>query len=194
MEGIESSSKEIRDLVQVRRELLEMEVSSFVQCVRDDPRVLDALGLYRAYAVADEWAKSNQRPREYELRALHGLVMATHPTAGSYKSAPNEIGGSVHVPVAPWDAPRAMTEMAHWFEVGSGDTVLDAAVVHAWLTHIHPFDDGKFDIQCHADGRRPAEISLAPGTAKPITLRWEYECDHFRVDEAADAVVRAICH
>src|SRR4051794_2936785 len=65
MEGIESSPKDVRDLARMKRELLQMEVSSFLEYVRDDPRVLESLGLFRAYAVADEWARSEKRPREF---------------------------------------------------------------------------------------------------------------------------------
>ena len=106
MEGIESSPSELRDLVRVRRDLLDMEVGGFVQHVRSDPRLLESVGLYRAYGVADEWAKTEQRPREFELRGLHALVMPTLPTGGSYKIAPNEIGGSQHVPTSPGTSSR----------------------------------------------------------------------------------------
>ena len=166
MEGIDSSAREIRDLVRVKRELLDMDVSGFVQFLRDDPRLLDALGLYRGYAIADDWAHSEQRPREFELRALHGLVMATHPSAGSYKSAPNQIAGSAHVPVAAWDTQRTMSDLAAWFADGTGDAVLDAAVVHAWLTHIHPFDDGNGRM-----ARLLANLALIQSHYPPLLLR-----------------------
>jgi Fic/DOC family len=119
-----------------------MEVSGFLQYVRDDPRVLDSLGLLRAYVVADEWARSEARPREFELRQLHSLVMPALRSAGSYKSRLNEIDGSQHTPTEPWRAAQEMSDLARWFENGCGDAVLDATVVHAWLTHIHPFEDG----------------------------------------------------
>jgi hypothetical protein len=54
---------------------------------------------------------------------------------------------------------------------------------------VHPFKT-RFE----ADGRRrPAEISLTPGRAKPVTLRWEYETHAMQVDEAAAIVVGALC-
>jgi Fic family protein len=166
MEGIPSSSSEIRKLVQIKRELLDADVGSFVEFLKDDPRMLDELGHYRAYAVADEWAKSDQRPREFELRALHGLVMASHECAGRYKTAPNEIGGSDHVPAHHWDTPRDMGDLGHWFETGTDDAVLDAAVVHAWLTHIHPFDDGNGRM-----ARLLANLALIQAHYPPLLLR-----------------------
>ncbi|HWV83910.1 MAG TPA: Fic family protein [Capillimicrobium sp.] len=166
MEGIDSSPTELRDLVRVRRELLDMEVGGFVEHVRNDQRLLESLGLYRAYRVADEWAKAHARPREFELRALHRLVMPSHPTGGKYKTAPNEIGGAAHVPVSPWDSAEAMRQLAQWFEAGTGDAALDATIVHAWLTHIHPFDDGNGRM-----ARLLANLALVQAHYPPLLLR-----------------------
>jgi hypothetical protein len=166
MEGIATSAREIRQLVQAKRELLEMDVSAFVQFVRDDERLLDSLGLYRAYALADEWAHAHQRPREFELRGLHSLVMPSLPSGGTYKAAPNEIEGSAHKPTAPWDVPREMSDLAAWFDRGCGDAALDAAVVHAWITHIHPFDDGNGRM-----ARLLANLALIQAGYPPLLLR-----------------------
>lgn len=166
MEGIESSPSDVRDLVRVRRDLLDMEVAGFVEHIRNDPRLLESLGLYRAYGVADDWAKAQQRPREFELRALHALVMPSLPTAGKYKTAPNEIGGSQHVPTSPWDVVEAMRQLAQWFDSGTGDAALDATVVHAWLTHVHPFDDGNGRM-----ARLLANLALVQSHYPPLLLR-----------------------
>jgi hypothetical protein len=61
---------------------------------------------------------------------------------GRYKVVPNKIGGSAHAPLPPWDTRQAMEQLARWLQSGTGDPVLDAAVAHAWLTHVHPFADG----------------------------------------------------
>jgi Fic/DOC family protein len=166
LEGIESSSRDIRDLARMKGELLQMEVGAFIQFLRDDPRVLESLGLFRAYVIADEWARSDQRPREFELRQLHALVMPTLDSAGAYKSSPNEIGGSTHVPTPPWDVRGEMAELADWFGAGTGDAVLDAAVAHAWLTHIHPFDDGNGRM-----ARLLANLALVQARYPPLLLR-----------------------
>lgn len=166
MEGIDSSPKEVRDLARVKGELLRMEVNGFLQFVRDDPRVLESLGLLRAYAVADDWARSQDRPREFELRQLHSLVMPSLQTAGTYKAAQNRIGGSDHIPTQPWDVRQEMSDLADWFIAGSGDPVLDAAVVHAWLTHIHPFDDGNGRM-----ARLLANLALVQARYPPLLLR-----------------------
>lgn len=166
MEGYKSTTPGVRKLVQLKDELLHIEVQSFLEYVRDDPRLLEDLGLYRAYMIADEWAGSESRPREFELRSLHSLILADHAAAGRYKVAPNKIGGSAHVPVAPWDVPKSMGELCEWFRTGSGDPVLDAAVVHAWLTHIHPFDDGNGRM-----ARLLANLALVQVSFPPLLLR-----------------------
>lgn len=166
MEGIESSPREIKDLARVKSELLHMEIHGFVEFVRDDPRVLESLGLLRAYEVADEWASEQARPREFELRQLHTLVMPGLESAGKYKIAPNKIGKSKHLPTDPGSTGAAMAELAKWFADGTGDAVLDAAVVHAWLTHIHPFDDGNGRM-----ARLLANLALIQARYPPLLLR-----------------------
>jgi Fic family protein len=166
MEGIDSSPKQVRELVMVKKELMEAEISGFVEHVRDDPRLLQSLGLFRAYSVADDWARSDNRPREFELRQLHTLVMPALPTGGTYKTSQNKIGGSAHTPTEPWSVQQEMAELADWFSTGTGDAVLDAAVVHAWLTHIHPFDDGNGRM-----ARLLANLALVQSKYPPLLLR-----------------------
>jgi Fic family protein len=166
MEGIDSSPREVRDLARIKRELLDLEVSSFLTFVREDPRVLESLGLYRAYSLADDWARAEQRPREFELRQLHTLVMPTLATAGMYKAAQNRIGGSAHTPIEPWNVGHAMSELSAWFVKGTGEPLLDATVVHAWLTHIHPFDDGNGRM-----ARLLANLALVQSRYPPLLLR-----------------------
>lgn len=166
MEGYDSTTKGVRALVRVKEDLLHIEIQHFVESIRKDPRLLENLGLYRAYMLADEWARQMQRPREYELRSLHSLIMGPEASGGSYKSAPNKIGGSEHTPTAPWDVGRSMGELCEWFGDGSGDPLLDAAVAHAWLTHIHPFDDGNGRM-----ARLLANLALIQAQFPPLLLR-----------------------
>jgi hypothetical protein len=70
------------------------------------------------------------------------MILGANRASGHYKNFDVKIRGSAHVPIPHLDAPIAMAELAAWFETGSGDPLLDAVVVHAWLTHIHPFEDG----------------------------------------------------
>ncbi len=166
IEGINSSAAEVRQLAEVKQDLLAGDVGAFVEHIRDDARLFESLGLLRAYTIADEWSREGQRPREFELRALHGLVMPALPSAGSYKSEPNEIERSELVTTDPWDVQREMGELASWFVTGTGDPVLDATIVHAWLTHIHPFDDGNGRM-----ARLLANMALVQARFPPLLLR-----------------------
>lgn len=166
LEGIATSPRQMRDLASAQADLLRADVGAFIRFIRDDERLSDSLGLYRAYGIADEWARANDRPREFELRSLHALVMPSLPSGGRYKQAPNEIGGSAHTPTAPWDVAREMADLCSWFQTGSGDAALDAALVHAWLAHIHPFDDGNGRMS-----RLLANFALVQRGFPPLLLR-----------------------
>ncbi|GAA4475362.1 Fic family protein [Phytohabitans houttuyneae] len=142
IEGYDWSPSQVQELVVAHKELINSSVGSFMTALRSDERVYQALGLYRAHQLADEWAESNERLREFEIRGLHGLVCAGEDYAGKYKTKSNAIGGSAHRTTEPWDVPRSMGELSSWWFESSIDPALEATVVHAWLTHVHPFEDG----------------------------------------------------
>lgn len=166
MEGIPTSARDVRELARVKRDLLDLDVGGFLAHVRDDPRLLESLGLYRAYEIADEWAHAALRPREFELRALHKMVMPMLRSGGQYKTEQNRIGQSEHTPTEPWDVSREMRDLSAWLAGGTGDAVLDAAVVHAWLAHIHPFDDGNGRMS-----RLMANLALVQAHYPPLLLK-----------------------
>src|SRR5206468_3445448 len=142
LEGYDWTRPAVRDVVELHRELITGPLHNFMNAMRGDPHLLEALGLYRAYLIADDWVHKDIRPREYEIRGLHAVILAGTDYAGSYKQLPNRISGSAHVPIDPFEVKRSMADLTDWWLAGSPDPVLDATVVHAWLTHIHPFDDG----------------------------------------------------
>lgn len=166
MEGYDWSSTAVRNLVQTHRELLSAPLHNFLNVLRNDTRVFEALGLYRAHLLADEWGMAGQRPREFEIRALHALLAAGETYAGAYKDTSNSIGGSTHRTTEPWDVARAMQELAAWWRASQNDPILDATVVHAWLTHIHPFIDGNGRM-----ARLLANLTLVQSQYPPLILR-----------------------
>jgi hypothetical protein len=97
--------------------------------------------------------------------SLHALVTNGESHAGEYKLGFNEIAGAKHVPPAPADAAEGMRQLAQWLEDGSGDPSLHAAVVHAWLVHLHAFVDGYGRI-----ARLLANLALAQGGYPPLIL------------------------
>jgi Fic family protein len=166
IEGFDWSREQVQNVVVSYRELLAAPVLQLTEALRDDSRVVEVLGLYRAHLLAYEWAMEKRRPREFEIRALHGVITGGQRFAGQYKTFDVRIGGSSHTPTQPWDVSRAMHELANWWNEGTGDPILDATVVHAWLTHIHPFEDGNGRV-----ARLLANLALVQGDYPPLLVR-----------------------
>jgi Fic family protein len=165
LEGYDWTRPAVRDVVELHHELITAELHHFMEAMRRDPHLMEALGLYRAYVIADGWVASETRPREYEIRGLHGVIVAGTTDAGRYKWKLNRIEGSAHIPVDPFQVARAMSDLTHWWLRGSPDPVLDATVVHAWLTHIHPFEDGNGRL-----ARLLANLALSRAGYPPLTI------------------------
>lgn len=165
MEYYDWSPGAVRELVVEHRDLLALPAHSFLESIRLDEHAYQALGLYRAQLVVDEWADANVRPREIEIRQLHSLITKGEPHAGRYKYSFNEIGGAKHKPPAPAEAAEGMFQLARWWETGSGDPALDATVAHAWLAHLHPFEDGNGRV-----ARLLANLALSQGKYPPLII------------------------
>ncbi len=119
-----------------------------IKALDTDQRTLDVLGLHGGKLFADDvLAGFHDRPiLEIDIRSMHALIMGTHHSAGRYKVWLNRIAGADHVPMTPADTPSAMSALVDWLNETvreqSLPAVVIAATVHAWLAHIHPFDDG----------------------------------------------------
>jgi Fic family protein len=185
IEGYDWPLKAVRRVVREHDELLKAPVHNFMNGLRSDRRVYEALGLYRAHLVAEEWALDAHRPREYQVRELHALITAGEDFAGRYKHKPNKISLSLHTPTEPIDVPRAMQELVDWWRAADGDPILHATVVHAWLTHIHPFDDGNGRM-----ARLLANVTLVQAGYPPLILRSNADkgqyCDALAMSDQGD--------
>ncbi len=105
-----------------------------------------------AMALAVEEAAAVDRFGEQELLSIHRRLMEralAHRTAGHFRSTQNWIGGNDYnpcgadfVPPPPEELPRLLDDLY----AAANDEVLpplvQAALVHAQLETIHPFDDG----------------------------------------------------
>lgn len=84
------------------------------------------------------------------IRALHYLVSRntdTQGTAGQYRTEANVVrksGAVIYQPPPPLEVPRLMDDLVAWLREHRGDThpAILAAVAHAELVNVHPFDDG----------------------------------------------------
>ncbi|MGI5171438.1 Fic family protein [Spirillospora sp. CA-253888] len=128
---------------------VEAELTRFtlINTIGSDRRTLDLLQLHGAKTLADTIMRGSDRPiTGHDIRGMHRMIMGSHHSAGRYKMWCNQISGAEHIPFAPSDTPSAMGELTDWFAGIRQEQLLPpvvaAATVHAWLAHIHPFEDG----------------------------------------------------
>src|SRR5690606_39184812 len=119
-----------------------------------------------AQEIADEWAGEAIRPRAFELRQLHSLIVVDQRFGGKYRTKDVGIGGTKFRPPSHFDVPKCMDDFSDWWTAGTGDPVLDATVAHAWLTHIHPYEDGNGRL-----ARLLANFVLAQSKYPPLVIR-----------------------
>ena len=91
-----------------------------------------------------EFAQDPSPTTLMQVKELHHLVLGGGPTAGVFRSREVRISGSPHVPPPTWgQVMSAMEQWERWSSANAGGpALLRAIVLHAWLTHIHPFSDG----------------------------------------------------
>lgn len=79
-----------------------------------------------------------------QVKELHALILGGTPGAGLFRSQPVRIAGSAHRPPGSWrEVMTAMEDWEKWSASNQNSQALPrAAVLHTWLTRIHPFTDG----------------------------------------------------
>lgn len=143
IEGYVWSSGDVRQAIKDHENLLAGPESALTEIVKADRKLYQVLGLYRAHEIADNWQAADYSPKASHIRELHRLILGESSGSGSYKLYANAIGGREdHKTTDPVDVPRAMSALADWWATSTGDPLLTATVIHAWLAHIHPFSDG----------------------------------------------------
>ena len=105
----------------------------------------DAIALDRALTRIAELAREVSTPTNIEqLQEVHALLLGDRPGAGLFRKERVLIRGARHTPPKTWE--QVMRQMASWQEWsaanGSLPAPLRSAVLHAWLTHVHPYVDG----------------------------------------------------
>ncbi|UXA16518.1 Fic family protein [Mycobacterium sp. SMC-4] len=109
-------------------------------------KVLDVVGLNAARDLAQRIAEraSSRLLSQADIRTLHSMIETGTYAAGAYRTGDVAIEGSRHRPPDALEVPRLMSDLVDWCESKRDcmPAVLHAAVIHGWLTHIHPFNDG----------------------------------------------------
>lgn len=123
----------------------EMAVEKGITITGHDPAYsADAVNLSRALEHMVELARDSSPTDCLQVKALHSLILGGGPAAGLFRSNPVRISGSPHTPPATWH--QVMSDMEAWerWSADQAETLplLRAIVLHAWLTHVHPFSDG----------------------------------------------------
>ena len=110
----------------------------------DPAYAADAINLSRALERLVELADDPHPTTFEQVKELHALILGDPSGSSLFRSTPVIISGSPHEPPASWD--DVMSGMEDWerWSVSNADAsaLTRAIVLHAWLTHIHPFTDG----------------------------------------------------
>lgn len=134
----------------------------------DPAYVRDARTLAQAHDRAVELARTHTPVDLAEVKQIHALVLGDRPGAGLFRREEVHITQSAHHPPATLAEVRAaMDQWATWSqEHPSVPAALRAIVLHAWLTHIHPFIDGN-----GRTARAIGNLELIRAGLPPIIIR-----------------------
>lgn len=105
----------------------------------------DAIALDNALTKLVELAKNREAKIDnFELNIIHGLILEDQIGAGIFRKEPVRISGASHIPPETHsEVLDAMTLWSEWSKDNSNvPSIIRAAILHAWLVHIHPFIDG----------------------------------------------------
>ena len=104
----------------------------------------DAIALDKALIRLTELARLSKPTDIAQLQELHALVLGDRAGAGAFRKDRVKISGSPHTPPKTWEL--VMAAMEHWQAWSAENPELPApiraGVMHAWLTHVHPYLDG----------------------------------------------------
>ncbi len=123
----------------------ELAVEKGITITGHDPAYsADAVNLSRALEHMVELARDPSPTDCFQVKELHSLILGRGHGAGLFRSKPVRISGSPHTPPGTWH--EVMSDMEAWERWSAYQTaappLLRAIILHAWLTHIHPFTDG----------------------------------------------------
>lgn len=112
---------------------------------------------------------------ESDIRSLHERVTAGKSFSGRYRTDDVNIAYSSHKPPREIEIPVHMHQLVRWnAECRPTNPIVRAAALHAWLTHIHPFEDGNGRVARLLANLVLAEDGLPPAIVKAKTQRNAY--------------------
>jgi Fic family protein len=140
------------------------------KAVQQDRHLLEVLGLEQAllfaHQLAQDFYRSSRPVLEIDIRQLHKFTLPNERHAGSYKKQQVSIGGSSVTPSMVLDVEEHVRQLVEWLNNTTVAPPLASAVVHSWLTIIHPFEDGNGRM-----ARLLANIVLLKSGWPPLIIR-----------------------
>ena len=124
----------------------ELAVLKGITITGHDPAFIkDAQALDRALTRITELARDTQQATHIaQLHEVHALLLGDRPGAGLFRKERVMIRGASHTPPKTWE--KIMEMMGQWQAWSRANLNAPApircAVLHAWLTHVHPYIDG----------------------------------------------------
>lgn len=111
----------------------------------DPAYIKDAIALDKALTRITELAKNRKKQTDIlEIHEIHSLLLGDRDGAGIFRRERVLIRGAKHTPPKTWE--EVMHQMEEWQEWSRKNPTLPApiraAILHAWLAHIHPYIDG----------------------------------------------------
>ena len=149
----------------------------------DPAYVRDAQSLNRALEEVQTIAKARENVSIPLLGTLHGLILGDREGSGSVRDEAIIIKGSQHHP--PKRRPEILDQLeqlCRWSdEQVDAPCFLRATVLHAWLTHIHPYIDGNGRL-----ARAVTTLELVRGDCPPAIIKKTQRDDYLKALSASD--------
>lgn len=144
LEGLESSVESAYEASRLVEGDIFRHITLVNRFIDSDSKLRNVLGLAAAHAFAEQiGAVGTAHFTVDDLKSLHYLIMAGERSGGAFRPRMVSISGSPHEPPLPTDVPGATYALVEWMRTRtSSNPLIQAAVAHTWLVHIHPFEDG----------------------------------------------------
>lgn len=148
----------------------ELAVLKGITITGHDPAfVKDAISLDKALTRITEIARDKKTPTDISnLHEIHALLLGERHGAGIFRRERVTIRGAKHIPPKTWE--QIMEMMTSWESWSKENATLPApiraAIMQAWLTHIHPYIDGNGRIS-----RAMGNLELIKAGYPPIVIK-----------------------
>lgn len=140
--------------------------------------VEDARALDRAYGRLLELASADTIIDNSLVNELHSLLLAGQVGSGMFRASAVRITGSNHTP--PKTREQVTSQMDAWQEWShihdKGSAPIRSAILHAWLTHIHPYTDGNGRTARAVGNLQLIRAGYPPIIIKKVERERYYDC------------------